>query len=1084
MIEATCSACGTLNRVSEANVPVGAKFITCADCKSRIAIQTAPASPPAPPKLPPSRPDAGKSSSVELTDLPAPKRASALGPIPSLPTPPPRPSARPAPRSGLAAALDPELPAPKVGASGRTGRVERIDVDDPLGGDALADLPAPKRATPRPAVPGSSRGEITDLPAPKLDAGVTDLLAPKPDARHALADAATARDTRSTAADLPAPKGPTIADLPGPRGPPTPDLPAPRAAEAKQLVDLPAPKGFFDDIPQPARKARPAGPPPSPPSPPSEPDLPAPKGFFDDLPQVKSNPRGVVDVPAPKGFFDDFPQVKSNPSPGEPEVPAPKGFFDDIPGLPNTAKPEVPAPKGYFENIPALPSTARPEVPAPKGYFENIPALPSTARPEVPAPKGHFENVPGRPIKHGDDRAPRGFFDDLPQPTRPTGEPDVHLDAGPELDLVSPSNSSAFDDVELARPSASPVRFEAPQRPATRPPLDTRGNDAGPTLELEGPSPEAIARIAPRQVRPRLDSEAVAARGRRSRVVLVVLLAVAGLGGAGFLLYRRHVAAVEREAAITSQLAVARAAYTASDPQHWQRAADAARRVVERDDTNPEALGIGAESLLASAIVDGIAAPTKLRQAHAMLDTANTAGIAHPALPRARALAALTSHQPDAAINLLQPLATQAPQDGTLALYLGWALAARGDLAGAIKAYDRAVGAAQVKLPALYGRGCARLALADLEGARADFAAVLEIDKDHIAAQVGLAAAAPSSAPQRREADLLAILARRDITGADPRAVAQAWTLAGDAAMRAGRHDVARERFRKALAAMPRDLAATAGLAETELRDGKLAVAAELTATALAGAKDDVALQLVQSEIEIKQRRLPLAHQRLTALGSRAIPLPPLEHARLLLITGKLLEAQGKDDDAADAYVAGAGTARELDLEPMVAAVGKLAALTKAAIADRDQPRAQALRARADALLTNFAEHAARDPQLALTLGIGYLQAGNAEKAEPWLRRAVEGSPNDAEARFQLGRSLLKSSRAQDALDELNAALRLDPARIDIAADLARTYEALGRDADARTLYARLLSGPDPGVEIRARGGRFFSTPAIPQGST
>ena len=42
MIEATCSACGTQNRVSEASVPVGAKFITCADCKARVAINVSP----------------------------------------------------------------------------------------------------------------------------------------------------------------------------------------------------------------------------------------------------------------------------------------------------------------------------------------------------------------------------------------------------------------------------------------------------------------------------------------------------------------------------------------------------------------------------------------------------------------------------------------------------------------------------------------------------------------------------------------------------------------------------------------------------------------------------------------------------------------------------------------------------------------------------------------------------------------------------------------------------------------------------------------------------------------------------------
>src|SRR5689334_2145136 len=122
MIEATCSACGTLNRVSDANV-IGAKFITCADCKSRIAVAPPPPAPAAS-KLPPSDPsEARPGSGLDLTDLPAPKRASALGPLPPVPA---RPAgAKPPPRTGLAGALDSELPAPKV------ARPPAIDFEDP-----------------------------------------------------------------------------------------------------------------------------------------------------------------------------------------------------------------------------------------------------------------------------------------------------------------------------------------------------------------------------------------------------------------------------------------------------------------------------------------------------------------------------------------------------------------------------------------------------------------------------------------------------------------------------------------------------------------------------------------------------------------------------------------------------------------------------------------------------------------------------------------------------------------------------------------------------------------------------------------
>src|SRR5882757_2766975 len=162
MIEATCAACGTLNRVPEANEPVGAKFITCADCKARVAISPVAAAPsPSAPsvnrpsggpptgKLPPAIPSlAGKSTItvpppaqpthvIDLADLPAPKPNSALGPAPS-------PAAR---RS----ALDPELPAPKP----RISSAPTLDLDE------LPSPPSPSRAV-------TNDGVIIDLPAPKI----------------------------------------------------------------------------------------------------------------------------------------------------------------------------------------------------------------------------------------------------------------------------------------------------------------------------------------------------------------------------------------------------------------------------------------------------------------------------------------------------------------------------------------------------------------------------------------------------------------------------------------------------------------------------------------------------------------------------------------------------------------------------------------------------------------------------------------------------------------------------------------------------------------------------------------------------
>jgi tetratricopeptide (TPR) repeat protein len=1165
MIEATCAACGTLNRVSEASVPAGARFVTCVECKARVAVPMVPASAGPSTKLPPASakppltavpPSAHVTEVADVADLPAPKRTSTHGSLP--PPPPARPSlaAKPPERSGLAGALDPELPAPKITRPALTPT--SFEINDllmgsaPLGsGDGGVDLPAPKKAGQRP-LSELPRDTVTDLPAPRATRNLADLpapkAAPKPDLLAKPAPKPT--DLPPKAADLPQRKEPSpwIPEPPAPKkGPTIPDLPAPRMADGTSKLhgnaDLPAPKGFFDDLPQavspqagpdhsidlPAPKGLFDGSPqpaldhsPDLPAPKGffddlpqpaldhSPDLPAPKGFFDDLPQHKSAPSAdQPEAPAPKGYFDNIPALPTSPKPEapapkgyfdnipalptspKPEAPAPKGYFDNIPALPASPKPEAPAPKGYFDNIPALPASPKPEAPAPKGYFDNIPALPTTPKPEAPAPKGYFDDLPGRPIKRSDGSSPEDVFDDLPSPGRAAqaaqlgldgGEADLHGEADPERDLVTSLHTGARsrDERDRLDPAALPIRFEHPSRsPAAPGATGSRTElDGRPTLELEAAPPvagrDSVKR--PDRARPVLDAAATArARARRNQIVLGGLLATVVLGGGGFLLYKRHAAAQERAAAITGQLDLARSSYTASDPRHWQRAAAAARRVIELDARNPEALGIGAESLLASVLVEGTAAGPKIGQARAMLEAAHDAGISSPQLARARALSALVAHQPDGALAQLQPLVAQAPKDGALALYLGWALEAKGDVAAAIQAYDHAITDPAVKLPALYDRGNARLELAELEAARADFSAVLALANDHVGAQVGLATAQPASAAAHQEAELMAILVRKDLAGADPRAVARAWTRAGDIALRDGRYEIARERFRKALGVSPQDLAATIGLAQTELRDGKLDSAAALAAAALGIAKDNVPAQLVQSELEIKQHKLPLAGQRLAALASHVTPLAPLEEARVHLLTGELLAAQGKDDEALDAYVLGAKIARELDLSPLLAAVKQLAAMTAAAAAAQDQGRADALRARSSQLLGELAEHAEHDPQLAMMLGLAMISQGDADKAEPWLRRVVEARPGDAEARFQLGRALVASGKHDEAIEALAAARGLDPARGEIGVALARAYEAIGRDPDAGALYTELLAGKLPSVELRGRAGRFFA---------
>ncbi len=1088
MIEAPCGACGTLNRIAEADLPAGAKFVICSSCKSRVALPAralggasaikapaVPAKAPALPKMPPPIPAPSTKSGVDLADLPAPKRHSALAGVGD---------AKPSPRSALA---DADLPAPKA-TSKPVAPPPELDALLPAPASApksagladlpapkvkplakpeiptkvgLADLPAPKRVTPPAGVaavkPPATVPTVEDLPAPAAKrAAVPDL--PAPAAKRATPPSGVA--TQPGIVDLPMPKAP---DLPAPKpaAPDALDLPMPRAdadlPSPKPTVDLPAPKGFFEDLPQPARRGGA--------------DLPAPKGFFEDLPQPARG--GGADLPAPKGFFDDLPQ----PARSQPDVPAPKGFFDDLP-QPSRAQSDVPAPKGFFDDLPP-PTPAKPS----GNLFDDL-AAPDKPAPAAPASAaGNAIDLSALELDLGNS-GPSLEIDLSPPPDKPPV-----LEKATDIDLGAPST---FGDLDLSPPTAKPViSIKTPAaKPAEPPPAaapksfavakqpaDHKGSLE---LELEGDvrgTPAAIAsakKIAKKQQAAEESAGKQAAQRKRSRVVLGALLGVTLVGAGGFYMYQRHAKAQERAEQIEAHIVAARGSLLAADPHHWDTAQGEALAAIELDADNGQALGIAAEAMLGGALDTGVNGPARIAGARKKITDAIAAGHAGPELAHAQVLAAIAAGNADAALGKLQPMIASEPKNAMLQLYLGWAETAKGDTKAAIAAFDAAAGNAATKISALYGRGQAKLLAADLAGAKADFAAVLDdkAGKDHVGAMVGLAETLPASQASQREADLLAVLQRKDIAQADPRAVVLAWSMAADVARRDGRLDVARERYRKALAASPNDVGVLDGLAAVELRDGKLAVAADLIQKVLAQSKDDPIGQMELAELNIKQGKLPDAIALIKALADRVPPLPPRQHAQLMIVQGKLLEAQGQDDDAIEAYKQGAKDAGDLDLAPTMAAVEKLGQLAKKA---SDPAKADAYRAQADQLLSALAARAEEDAALSLTLGIAYLQAGDPGKAEGFLRRATEMRGNDIQAKLELAKALSRLDKYDDAIAQLKAALALDQARADIALELARTYEAAKLDDDAHKAYDALVANKDASPAARAYAGKFYA---------
>jgi tetratricopeptide (TPR) repeat protein len=1065
----------------------------------------------------------GPTSSKGIVDLPAPVGPTgSRGAVADLPAPVGPTGSRGAvadlpapvgPTSAKASVMD--LPAP-VGPTSAKGSV--MDLPAPVGPTSakgsVMDLPAP-------VGPTSAKGSVMDLPAPvgptsaKRPAvpAVPPLVPPAarpaaaPAPRPATAPAPTATPTARGIAPLdpvrPAPargsEAPTL-DLDGlDRLDGLDDMLTPGAiglddlgdpASAGDDIDLPVPKGFFDDLPQPVDPARTG--------------LPAPVG-----------PRGTADLPAPKGFFDDLPQ----PSLGASRPPSTAGagagagnFLDEAPpsGLHaramdlddlDLAPPSIPPGQVPSFSLPAPAAAAAPYGGSPYGApgpgalgdgldldgpsgasapFELPGPAPSPAPRPAPGMSQRLDMSSGGSLGAG------GLDLGAPPPRAPLPMGGLDLDAAapvPALELPD-SGPDPYGGLDLpgAGPGASSsgVSFKPAGRGGDPAPAPSMPSSSAFDLDIDETKakPKPITRAVP--IRPQPTSAAAPPRpSRRKRNLLAAagLVVLAAVGG-GLYGYTRWQAQQERAAQVESDIAQARTQLADASAGHWKRAATFAERAHELDKDDVAALALAAQGHYAGYLDEGTEGTRRLAAGADLVQTLIASGKRGPDADKALALKAIVDGQTERAVQRLDSVLATAPTDGDALLYLGWARAGAGDWQGAVAAFDRALAAKPKRdIPLHYGRGQAKLGLGDRDGARADFAAVIDKDKEHIGAQVGIAAAAPPAAFSRREADLLALLERKDIGRADPRAVARAWILAGDDARRAGRLDAARDRYRKALAILPRATAALVGEAETELRDGNLEAAVAAAERALQRDPDDVAANLVAAEVDLRRGKRAEARSRLDALANRQPPLQsPLDRARLLVLTGALLEAQpGKEVEALAAYDEARAIVGDADVGPSIAAARLLARLADQAGDARRSDEAADYRKRADALLAPLAAQAEADPATAIALGVAYLAAEDPARAETWLRRALAARPTDAEGHFQLAGALERQGKRADSLESLRKAFELEPERVDVGLALARGLDEAGRKSDAGAMYEKLLAGTDVSLEVRIRAGRFWA---------
>ena len=768
------------------------------------------------------------------------------------------------------------------------------------------------------------------------------------------------------------------------------------------------------------------------------------------------------------------------------------GGFDDehflAPAAKNRALSDLPAPKAggdFFADIPMPKPTTRAVVASPPSALDlddlslgpSTSGAPSATRP-APLPPVPTRDATPLPRPQGHSQSPVLDLDDeigLPLPTPP--EADGNYGG---LDLPPPTATGGAAGVNF---KGSEKVGDGPRRPAgTRLSTSIAADlDLATDDDLHSPPTRANRATAAKNFDPakteaaQLAEAQAESRARKKKVGSIAALAIVVFGGGGFFAYRHYAAKKALAAAIESHLHQASTALDAATPTHWNVAISEAHQAAQLSPNNPHALAIEAEADLAAAWDEGTQRKARVAAASALLTQLGAAR--GDEIEKAQSLKLLDIGHAAMAATRLSAITARDPGDGNAQLFLGWAKFEARDFAGAITAFDASIKALPKRdLPALIGRARSKFELGDLDGARKDFAAVLERDKNSIAAQVGLADAAPQGGGTQRESDMMALLQRKDIDAGDPRIVARAWTIAGDEALRAGRLDAASDRYHKATTAFDGDLHTAIGLATLNFAQEKFDAASDQINAVLTTAPDDVAANLLRVQIDLHKPDLAAAATRIAALRDRKPAIAnPAQLGRLDVLYGNWLETQaGKETDALASYEAARKVLGDGDLSPTVAAANLLGRMADKATAANDADGATKLRDQADALLAPLAERGKTDPSVAVTLGIAYLASGNPIKAESELRDAIAARPTDIEARFQLAEALKRQDRLDDALAMLHTTFDLDPSRVDVGLVLARNYEDNGRDKDATAMYDKLLASNDVSLDLRARAGRFY----------
>jgi tetratricopeptide (TPR) repeat protein len=403
--------------------------------------------------------------------------------------------------------------------------------------------------------------------------------------------------------------------------------------------------------------------------------------------------------------------------------------------------------------------------------------------------------------------------------------------------------------------------------------------------------------------------------------------------------------------------------------------------------------------------------------------------------------------RPREAEAMFRGILEQAPAHGGARVGLGFALIDRGDLAGALQAFEAAGRDDPGAEPVRFQIAQLLRRLRRLDESEAAFRRILSNAPGNVVAMTELARIAMARGDAAGAiATLRAAIAIRDDD------VSQRIEF-GWLAREIGRAEEAAEAFNFALTRAPAHSGAFSGLGWLAVDAHRLDEARQCFERALDAAPDNVGCQLALGH---------LARRRSDRVAARAA----FEAALRI------------DPDSVDAHLEVAAEARDrgeftlarATIEALVASHPESVA-ARVHLAQWHQSRgdaAEALRAIEPALIADPPQ-----PRVLLAAGAFYRTLGEPQRARELVERALAIEPRNLEALIQKTDSALASERFDEALESARATLDAHPRQIWPYLQAARAASALGDDAQAAALLdeATLACGPHP--EIAATRVQF-----------